>query len=105
MEKVSAILSNYMYFLMASTSKTKAKRNEMLMAEFLYYYRHKKTVRIYFGGSAAEGSNLSSSDVDKMIVDPTIFVCSKTEDGEKIRGHVFHRTSQNRRMDTLDWFF
>lgn len=91
MEKVSAILSNSMYFTMASTSKTKAKRNEMLMAEFLYYsrYMHKKEVRRYFGGSAAEGTNLSSSDVDKMIVDPTIFVCSKPEDGEKIKGHVF----------------
>lgn len=53
------------------------------MEEFLYFVRHKQLLRRYFGGSAAEGTNLSTSDIDKMIVARCIYVCSDPADAKK----------------------
>lgn len=88
-KKVSEILSNSMFLTMASACKTKAKKNEILMQEFLYFLRQKQLLRRYFGGSAAEGTELSTSDTDKMIVGPYIHVCFNPTDGENVTGHTF----------------
>ncbi|XP_056015716.1 uncharacterized protein LOC130053121 isoform X2 [Ostrea edulis] len=89
LRKISPILSKSMFFTMASSCKTEAQKKSMLMLEFLYLSRHKQTVRRYFGGSAAEGTAIKTSDVDKMIVGPNIYVCSEQADGEQVKGHVF----------------
>lgn len=65
------------------------------MEEFLYFVRHKQLLRRYFGGSAAEGTNLSTSDIDKMIVARCIYVCSDPADAKNVRGHVFLVDSQD----------
>lgn len=65
------------------------------MEEFLYFVRHKQLLRRYFGGSAAEGTNLSTSDIDKMIVARCICVCSNPADAKNVRGHVFLVDSQD----------
>lgn len=96
--QVSAILSNSIFFTMASAFKTNAQRNAILMEEFLYFVRHKQLLRRYFGGSAAEGTNLSTSDIDKMIVARCIYVCSDPADAKNVKGYVFlvdtHDSSQ-----------
>lgn len=74
------ILSNSIFFTMASACKTNAQRNAILLEEFLYFVRHKQLLRRYFGGSAAEGTNLSTGDIDKMIVARYIYVCSDPAD-------------------------
>lgn len=93
--QVSVILSNCVFFTMASACKTNAQRNAILMEEFLYFVRHKQLLRRYFGGSAAEGTNLSTSDIDKMIVARCIYVCSDPADAKNVRGHVFLVDSQD----------
>ncbi|XP_061195713.1 uncharacterized protein LOC133203932 isoform X2 [Saccostrea echinata] len=89
MSKVSEIISNSMFFTMTCSSKTEAQMCSILLLEFLYFSRYKKTVQRYFGGSAAEGTNIKTSDIDKMIVGPNIYVCSDPAEGQMVRGHVF----------------
>lgn len=88
-KKVSEILSNSMFLTMAAACKTKAKKNETLMQEFLYFLRQKQLIRRFFGGSAAEGTELSTSDTDKMIVGPYIHVCFNPKDRENVTGYTF----------------
>ncbi|XP_062615585.1 uncharacterized protein LOC134277285 isoform X2 [Saccostrea cucullata] len=89
MKKISEILSNSMFFTMTCSSKTEAQMCSILLLEFLYFSRYKQTVQRFFGGSAAEGTNIKTSDIDKMIVGPNIYVCSDPGEGKMVRGHVF----------------
>ncbi|XP_062615575.1 uncharacterized protein LOC134277277 [Saccostrea cucullata] len=87
--KVSELVSKYLFFTMASTCKTEAQKNAILLLEFLYSSRKEGLISRYYGGSTAEGTNLKTSDIDKMIVGPNMCVCYEREDASEIPGYVF----------------
>jgi len=78
-----------MFFSMASSCKSRAQRNNILTLEFLYFTRNRGAIQRFYGGSAAEGTNLADSDIDKMIVAPNITVCRDKARFKDIKGNVF----------------
>ncbi|XP_071123969.1 uncharacterized protein [Mytilus edulis] len=74
---------------MASSCKSKGQKNTILTQEYLYYIRNKCAIHRFYGGSAAEGTNLEDSDIDQMIVDSNITACKDRDQSNDIEGQVF----------------
>ncbi|CAG2249069.1 unnamed protein product [Mytilus edulis] len=88
LEKISDIVSKATFFTMASSCKSNGQKNSMLTNEYLYYIQNKCVSRRIYGGSAAEGTNLKDSDIDKMIVDSNITACTERDQSKNIKGQI-----------------
>ncbi|XP_071126292.1 cyclic GMP-AMP synthase-like receptor 1 [Mytilus edulis] len=89
LEKVSDVVSKATFFKMTSSCKSKGQKNAMLTLEYLYYVRHECSSRKFYGGSAAEGTNLEDCDIDYMIVDSNITACKERDQAKNIEGQFF----------------
>ncbi|VDI33084.1 Hypothetical predicted protein [Mytilus galloprovincialis] len=90
--KISSIVSKTLYFTdQGISSKISNMHKNMIISQSTLFTAVHEKFKIHYGGSYAEGTYSSGSDIDRMMVIPNILVISNGNERNDRIGHIFQR--------------